>query len=104
MTLVVSLLLLMSLMLIAVGFGLLFAADRDGLREFSPAELSTSAPVVRGCWTRVQALAGQARRFVPARPRRPAAPREAVLEIAEISAACRLFSGHVSELLRSRPG
>jgi len=102
MTLVVSLL-LMSLLLIAVGFGLLFAADRDGLRDFSPAELSTSAPVVRGCWTRVQALAGQARRFVPARPRRPSGPREAVLEIAEISAARRLFSGHVSALLRSEP-
>lgn len=104
MTLVVSLLLLMSLMLIAVGFGLLFAADHDGLREFSPAELSTSAPVVRGCWTRVQALAGHARRFAPARRRRPSGPREAVVEIAEISAARTLFAGHVADLLRSGPG
>jgi hypothetical protein len=50
MTPVVSLLLLTSMSLIAAGFGLLFTTRHDELRELSPAELSTSAPVARGCW------------------------------------------------------
>ncbi len=102
MTPVVSLLLLTSMSLIAVGFGLLFTARHDELRELSPAELSTSAPVVRSCWARVQAIA--ARRAVPVRRRRASGGREAVLEMAEISAARTLFAGRVSDLYRSVSG
>jgi len=102
MTPVVSLLLLMSMSLIAVGFGLLFSTRQDELRELSPAELSTSAPVTRSCWSRVQALT--ARRAAPVRARRPSGPREAVLEMAEISAGRTLFAGCVADLYRSESG
>ncbi len=98
---IVSLLLLMSMSLIVAGVALLFTVNHDE-RELSPAELSTSAPIVRGCWSRLQSLA--ARRVVPVRRRRSASPREAMLEMAEISAARRLFAGRVSALLRSDSG
>jgi hypothetical protein len=98
---IVSLLLLMSMSLIVVGFGLLFTVNHDE-RELSPAELSTSAPIVRGCWSRLQALA--ARRVLPVRRRRSTRPRAAVIEMAEISAARTLFAGRVSALFRSASG
>lgn len=99
---VISLLLMMSLSLIAVGYVLLFTARHDELREFSPAELSTSAPVPRSCWARVQAVA--ARRVVPVRRRRPSGPREVVLELAEISAARTMYAGRVPDMSRSESG
>ena len=102
MTPVVSLLLLTSMSLIAAGFGLLFTTRHDELCELSPAELSTSAPVARSCWARVQAMT--VRRAAPVRRRRSSGPREAMFEMAEISAARTLFAGCVADLYRSEPG
>lgn len=98
-------LLFMSMSLIAVGLVLLLPAGHDELREFSPAELSTSAPVARsarGCWSRVQAIT--ARRVAPVRRRRPSGPRDVVLELAEISAARTMYAGCVPDLTRSESG
>ena len=99
---IAALLLLASLSLMFAGLVLLTERDGDELRELSPAELSTSAPVPRGCWERIHACVRRWRAPQPRR-RRPSGPRAVVLEMAEISAARTLFCGRVADL-GSRPG
>ena len=104
MTPVVSLLLLTSMSLIAAGFGLLFTARHDELRELSPAELSTSAPVVRSCWARIhERICAQSRRGRHPRPR-SLRRSPAMLQAAERSASRATFAGRVSQLGSDKPG
>lgn len=101
----VSLLLFTSLSLMLAGLVLLLGSARDELHELSPAEMSTSAPAVRSCWTRLHELAHQARRVAHPRRRRVlSGPRAVVLEMAEISAARTVFCGRISDLWRGASG
>ncbi|HEY0136846.1 MAG TPA: hypothetical protein VGB85_22345 [Nannocystis sp.] len=97
------LLLLASLSLMFAGLVLLIEREHDELSELCPAELSTSAPVPRSCWERIQERVRHWRAPQPRRRRRSGGPRQVVLEMAEISAARRLFCGRVADL-GSRPG
>ena len=102
---IVPLLLLASLSLMFAGLVLLIEGGREDLRELSPAELSTSAPAVRSCGTRIQERAMHC--WKPSQPRsrrRLSGPRQIVLEMAEISAARTLFVGRVADLCSSSGG
>ena len=99
---IAPLLLLASLSLMFIGLVLLIEREHDVQRELSPAELSTSAPVPRPCWARIQERVWPWRS--PSRRRRRASgSRAVVLETAEISAGRTVFCGRVADL-GSRPG
>jgi hypothetical protein len=93
-------LLLCSLLLLSAGFALLLyrAKDEDdGAEEPSPADLSTSLPARRSCWSGLRArLQGTARR--PRSRSRTAMAREIMLEMAEVSAARTLLAGCIADL------
>ncbi len=93
----VSLVLFLSLCLMAVGLVMLTEHDDDELHEPGPAELSTSAPTVHGCWARLHIRAQQRR---PAgQPRRSARPRSRFTsDRADRSAGQRMLAGRISAL------
>jgi len=96
------LLLLASLALMFAGLVLLIEGGPEDLRELTPPELSTSAPVARSLRERIQDLVGRCSKLSPPRPRRSITrPRPAVLDVldmAEISAGRTLFCGRVADL------
>ncbi len=98
MTPLASLLLVTSLLMVIGGLALLLSAARDGLRELSPAELSTSRPVAKPCWTRMQELWSARHRPRRAPRRSSSGGRAVVLELAEISAARTLLAGRIADL------
>ncbi len=102
---IVPLLLLASLSLMFAGLVLLIEGGREDLREPSPADLSTSAPAFRSCWTRIQERAMQCWKLTQPRPRRrPRTPPPVVRVMAEISAARKVFAGRVADLCSSSGG
>ncbi len=99
-----SLLLFVSLSLMAAGLFLIVGGAREELRELCPAELSTSAPVARSCWSRMhERLSAQLRRLRHAR-RRLTPSRSSMLAFAELSASRTIFAGRVSQLRSPTPG
>ena len=99
-----SILLFVSLSLMAAGLFLIVGGVREELRELSPAELSTSAPVVRSCRSRLhEHMIAQLRRLRYAR-RRLTPSRSSMLAFAELSASRKIFAGRVSQLRSPTPG
>lgn len=97
MSLLSPFLMLTSLVLLSSGFALLlYRAAEDEPHEPSPADLSTSRPARRSCWSRVRAR-GQVSAHRHRRPRSPMV-REAVFELAEVSAARTLLCGCIADL------
>lgn len=100
----VSILLFVSLSLMAAGLLVILGGARDELRELSPAELSTSAPVVRSRWARLhERICAHSRRGLHPR-RRPGSRSPVMLQAAERSASRATFAGRVSQLGNDKPG
>ena len=100
----VSILLFVSLSLMAAGLLVILGGAREEWRELSPAELSTSAPVVRSCWARIhERICAQSRRGRHPRPR-SLRRSPAMLQAAERSASRATFAGRVSQLGSDKPG
>ena len=100
---IAPLLLLASLTLMFAGLVLLIEREHAELRELSPAELSTSAPVARSCWARIQERVRDWRAPRPRRRLRSFGRPGVMLGMAEISAARTVFCGRIADL-GSRPG
>lgn len=99
MSLLTPLLMLTSLVLLSGGFALLLvrAADEEA-DEPSPADLSTSRPAPRSCWSRVRARWQASAHRPRTRPHaRSLAPREVVYELVD-SPSRRLLVGCIADL------
>ncbi|MBA3544869.1 MAG: hypothetical protein H0T76_00140 [Nannocystis sp.] len=97
MSLLTPFLMLTTLLLLSSGFALLwYRAAEEEAHEPSPADLSTSRPTRRPCWSRWCARGEPGARRHP-RPRSPMV-REAVFELAEVSAARTLLCGCIADL------